>query len=486
MTKSKIFLILSLSFIFGIFIRSFWNVNLFMADIGLLAAVIATTILYKNKIVLLSGFVVLFFVGGIWLTDGKLAKINDINAAGQNFSGLVTIAKEPQSAVNYQKIIVKTEKGELFLVNANINKSFNYGDELNLSCVLQVPENKDDFDYRMYLAKDGISYLCQSAQIEATGRNHGNGVYSAILKLKNKFNGNISRLVPFPESGLLSGLLLGGSAGLPQSLQDNFSRTGTTHIIAVSGYNVTIVAEYLIWLGIFIGLWRKQAFWFAIFGIAIFVVMCGLPASAVRAGVMGGLLLWAMKNGRLANSENAVMFAAALMLLSNPLLLRWDVGFQLSFLATLGIIYLYPYFETKLDQNSRLFWLWEILFLSLSAQIFVLPIILYNFQKLSLISLVANVLILPIVPVTMFLGFLMATFNFVWTPLATVLAWLAFVLLKYETLVINFLGSLKYAALEIKNFSWIWVAVWYSLLLGMVYFIKKGKKLDYAQPEIDL
>ena len=126
------------------------------------------------------------------------------------------------------------------------------------------------------------------------------------------------RLIPAPQSGLLIGLLLGGDGQLPKTVQDNFSKTGMTHIVAVSGYNVTIIAEYLMLFFLFLGLWRRQAFWVSILGIFLFVLMVGFPSSAVRAGVMGMLLLWAMKNGRLANSQNAIVFSAAVMLLINP------------------------------------------------------------------------------------------------------------------------------------------------------------------------
>lgn len=481
MKKSKIFLILSLSFIGGIFLRSFFDINILVVFILAILSVISASIFYKNKIILISGFTVLFFVFGIWLADNKLSDIKNINQNSGLFSGEALIIKEPVAKDNYQQIVAEISlrseapKSKV-LMNVGKYPEYFYGDKIKLGCNLEMPQNYEDgFDYRMYLAKDGIFYVCKSAKAELLSKNRGNAFYAGILKLKNKFNENINRLIPFPESGLMSGLILGGSSGLPKELQNNFSRTGLTHIVAVSGYNVTILAEYLIWFFIFIGLWRKQAFWFALCGIFLFVLMTGLPSSAVRAGVMGSLLLWAMKNGRLANSQNAIIFAAAVMLMLNPLALRWDIGFQLSFLATLGIIYLFPLFEEKLNRNGKMFWLWEILFLSLSAQIFVLPIILYNFHNLSLISLIANVLVLPIIPLTMLLGFLMAVANFIFTPLATVLAWLTFLPLKYETAVVNILASFNFSTVEIKNFSWWGVAVWYIILISLLFFSRKIK-----------
>jgi len=258
-------------------------------------------------------------------------------------------------------------------------------------------------------------------------------------------------------------------------VQDDFSKTGLTHIVAVSGYNVTIVAEYLMLLGIFLGLWRKQAFYFALAGIFLFVVLTGASASVVRAGVMGGLILWAMKNGRLANAQNSIIFSAIVMLLFNPLLLRWDVGFQLSFLATLGIVYFYPVIEKYSIKKQGVSFFSEILFLTLSAQIFVLPIIMNDFQKLSIISPLANLLVLPIVPVTMLLGFVMIILAFVFPPLATIFSWLTFLPLKYETTIIEWMANLKFASVEILNFSWVFVAGWYIILIGILFFSKRKR-----------
>lgn len=428
----------------------------------------------------------MFLALGIWRAQGDLQKIAENNLDGKNISGVAIVAKEPEEKDNYQKITAELRHPmSKFRVLININKYLpvKYGDELKVACTLKIPENQENFDYRMYLAKDKIFYICQNAKFEKTGNNQGNKFYAGILNLKNKMAGNISRVIPYPESALGNGLIFGGSGDLPKELKDNFSRTGMTHIVAVSGYNVTIIAEYLIILGIFIGLWRKQAFWFALFGIILFVVMCGFPSSAVRAGVMGSLLLWAMKNGRLANSWNAVIFAATVMLLINPLLLRWDIGFQLSFLATLGIIAGAPFWEKLFIKKHKALGFSEIFFLSLSAQIFVLPVIVYNFQKLSLVSLAANLLVLLIIPLSMLLVFLTAVAGFIFHPLSLVFAWLAYLPLKYEVWVINTLGGLEWASKEITNFRWEWMVLWYLVLVLVIYLLKK--KLN-AKPENNL
>jgi competence protein ComEC len=488
MTKAKIFLIFSLSFIGGIFAASFFYPNFLSAVFVYftsLLAVIIFFVFYKNKIAMLISLALFILFFGFWITQKRLDKIILFSGADEtvDFSGKGMIAAEPKIKDNRQDIIFLPEhKDYKILVRESAYEKYFYGEELELKCNLERPKNMadSDFDYRAYLARDDIFYLCQKPQIEKTGRNLGSSFYGAIVALKNKFSAKITALIPAPESGLLKGLIIGGSGKLSKEVQANFSRTGMTHIVAVSGYNITIVAEYLMLLGIFLGLWRKQAFWFAVFGIWIFILMTGFPSSAIRAGVMGTLLLYAMKNGRLANAGNAILCSAAVMLFWNPLLLRYDVGFQLSFLATIGIVYLYPLLDGYFSENLKKYpvvisMISEIFFMSLSAQIFVLPIILFNFQTLSLISPLANIFVLPILPITMLLGFLAIMVSFIFQPLAIFFSWLVYLPLRYEIFVINYFAGLKFSALTI-GLSWQGMVFWYIILASGTYYFKQKIK----------
>ncbi len=441
----------------------------------LIAALIILVVFYENKKIFLPIFTTLFCITGIWLTTARLENIKNISNEKQNFSEIVEIVKEPEISDTMQNLTVAPENNKVqkILVSASAYQKFSYGEKLQVSCQLGPPKNiSPDFDYRMYLAAKGIYYQCQKPKIEKLNQSGGNKFYASLIGMKNNFGDNINQFIPAPEAGLLIGLILGGSHQLGKDIQAEFSRTGLSHITAVSGYNVTIIAEYLMILGIAIGLWRRQAFWFAAIGIILFVIVTGLSASATRAGVMGILLIWAMKNGRLANSENAIIFSADVMLFSNPLLLRYDVGFQLSFLATLGIIYIYPIFNNYLVKKNKVFGLSEILFLTLSAQVFVLPIILFNFNQLSIISPLANLLILPFLPLTMLLGFLAAVIGFISSSVALIFSWLAYIPLKYEMITINFLSGLKYAAVPMK-ITWWEIVTWYIILISGIAFLNR-------------
>jgi competence protein ComEC len=485
MTKSRIFFILSLSFLLGFFAASFFEINIVLLWLAAGVAVAVFILNYKNKTALVISLAILFLTAGIWRADQSFFNAKN-SLAGQKigsaeFSALVI--REPEITEKIQKIIVEDEKKNRLLINADIYPNYQYGDRLKVSCDLQAPKNFKDsnFDYQMYLAKDNIFRLCNRPQIVLIEKNRGNKIYSAILGIKNKFEEKLSAIFPDPEGAYLKGLLLGGSGRMTKNLSDAFSKTGTTHTVAVSGYNVTIVAAFLMEVGILLGLWRQQVFSFALLGIILFVLATGAPASAVRAGIMGSLVIWAMKEGRLANSENAILLAAAVMLAINPLLLRYDAGFQLSFLATLGIVYLSPLFEKFFERAGKINILKETLFLSIAAQIFVLPVILSSFENLSLISPLANLLILPAIPYIMLGGFTAGIAGFIFIPLGKIIGFVPYLLLKWELFIVQWLANLPWAALEIKNFGWKHIAVYYMLLASVMILLSRKSQKNWEK-----
>ena len=490
MSKSRVFFVILISFIAGVFIQSFFGMDQSPYFLLLIFSLIFLAVFYKNKKIIILSFAVLFFIFGAWHTDNKIKGIKNLPYDNVALQGKAVVEKVSLNAFG-QNLIIKLENlptdeaGISLLAQVPKYPEYFYGEKLEISCLVKSIENlpageiggNAEFDYKMYMAKDGVLYSCKKPDLQKTGENNGNMLLNGILKIRRLFENNIRAVIPQPEGALANGLLLGGSSELSKEIQNNFSKTGMAHIVAVSGYNVTIIAEYLLFLGITLGLWRRQAIWFAIVGIILFVIMSGLPASAVRAGVMGSILLWAMKNGRLANSKNAVVFAAAIMLLMNPLLLRWDIGFQLSFLATLGIVASSSFWEKSFIKKYDALGITEIIIMSLSAQIFVLPIIAYNFHMTSVVSLLANILILPIIPLSMLLVFLSAIGGFISYYFSLVLAWLAFLPLAYEIKIINFLSSFSWSSISIKEVD-PWFVFLYYIILGIgIFYFKRMQNL---------
>jgi competence protein ComEC len=487
MSKSQIFLYLCLSFILGVFIQSLLNIPLALwlgiLSLGIISAAIFWS---QNKKLVVAGFCLMILAGGavrtsqVLITESSLKQYNDPPAGGGEIVLIGVIVDEPDErsdSIRYKIVVKKVGKqkiiGNILLV-AKKYPDYNYGDQLEISGKLKTPQNFEDFDYQKYLAKDEIYSVVYYPEVKLLSSSQGSKIKAALFWVKNKFENSIEQILAEPQASFLAGLLLGEKRGLPTDLMADFSRTGTTHIIALSGYNITIIAFSLMALFNFFMVRRQISFWLAVVVIILFVLMTGASASAARAAVMGILMLLALQVGRLYSIRNALVFAGALMIYFNPKILAWDVGFQLSFIATLGLVYLSPILQSWLGkksdkdepQKSPLGWR-EILVATLSAQIAVMPLLLINFGQLSLIAPLANLLILFFIPITMLFGFLAGLAGIFWLALGQILAWPAWLLLTYEIKITEFLAKVPLAALAVK-WNW-WLGAGYYLVLA--YFV---------------
>jgi competence protein ComEC len=312
-------------------------------------------------------------------------------------------------------------------------------------------------------------------EIEKTGENFGNPIKKFSIFLKKKIEEAIKQNLPYLHSALLKSLLFGEEEEIPFEWKEKLNQTGTRHIAAVSGMNITIISSLILSFLLFLGLWRHHAFYLSIFLISFYVLMIGAPSSAIRAAIMGILYLTAQYFGRLSSGERPVIFAATLMLFFNPLLLRYDVGFQLSFLAILGIVYFYQFFFEKFKKFPNL--IKESLASTLSAQIFTFPILIYNFGQISLISPLSNVLILPILPVITILGFIFSFFGIICEPIGYLLSFPCWFLLSYLLKVVDFCSKIPHSFLTLKvNFLFLLIS--YSILIPLALYLNK----KFSQP----
>src|SRR3990167_2660271 len=229
-----------------------------------------------------------------------------------------------------------------------------------------------------------------------------------------------------------------------------------------------------------LGLWRGQAFYISVIFIWLYIILTGFPASGIRAGIMGSLFLLAEKIGRQKIATRAIVMAAALMVAFNPLLLPYDVGFQLSFLASMGIIFLNPFFNSlfKIFKNNKAENLLNIVSTTFSAQIFTLPIMVYNFGNISLVSPITNLLVLPIVSWLMIFGFLSSMLGTVSQFLGWIISIPCWILLTYFVKVID-VFSQPWAMKTIKNVHWIWVAISYFILTIIVRWLNKTRSTKF-------
>ena len=296
------------------------------------------------------------------------------------------------------------------------------------------------------------------AEVEVLG--HQSGLYSHLLSIRDFIIGIAHRIYHEPFASLLLGLLVGVTAGFPQKLLDAFSATGTTHIVAISGMNISIIADILRRSLAFLG--RKISFPIIVLVLLLFTLLTGASASVVRAAIMGVLLVAGLYFGRTRNITVAIVFAAAFMIYLNPLVLNYDLSFQLSFASTLGLIYLGPIFDKKFYRVPKI--LREPLSATLSAQAFSLPLIISAFGRISLISPLVNILILPFIPITTIIGFIIimvGAFSYFW---GMIFGWVGYLFLYYIISIIEFFGKLPFGSTKIANFDFSYGVIYYIIL----------------------
>ena len=282
-----------------------------------------------------------------------------------------------------------------------------------------------------------------------------------------------------PQETILASIVLGDKRRMSDDLKDKLSIAGVRHITAISGMHITILSVALMQFLIGVGFWRRQAFSMTIGFLVLFIVMIGLPSSAIRAGIMIGLFLLAQALGRKSSSFRVIVFTAAGILVVNPLLLRFDIGFQLSFLAVLGIVFLGPLFQDCLKKVSEgnFLNLRSMISMTLSAQIFTFPVLIYNFGMISLIAPITNILILPFLPFVIGSGFLFGLAGLIYQPLGQVLSWPCWLVLTYITELVKWFSSQSFASIRFKDVHLIWLGAFYLVLILIVWrFSKKHKQ----------
>lgn len=298
--------------------------------------------------------------------------------------------------------------------------------------------------------------------------------YSVLGNFRDKLRESVDSSLSPPQSSLLGSMMLGEKEEkdrMSYDLKQKLNRSGTRHITAISGMNVMILAHMLIGLGLILGMWRGQAFYFALATIILFIIMVGAPPSAMRAGIMGAILLFAEKIGRLSQAQRLLIIAAVIMLAANPLLLKFDIGFQLSFLATLGIAKLSPWFIEKFSWIPKKLELRNVVAMTFPAVIFTAPVLAYSFGQISLISFFTNILIVPVLGLVLALGFFAGILGIIFEPLGQVAFWPVWLFLTYVYKIIDWSSELPFAVMELTVFPWYLAVLYFALLWwGIKYF----------------
>jgi len=481
MTPSKTLFYFSLSFISGIFLQSILKIpQIFVCGILFLGIILICLSLFLKKINFVIGFCLLFLAIGILRIqisefDIKNDKLRQFNDTGKIvLEG--TIINEPDTRDTFQKLKVKINDSTI-LVTTNRYPEYKYLDKIKITGKLETPQETDEFSYKNYLMKDGIYFVMfypKISKVSEVRLNTFERGYSVLLFLKQKLRQSVQSNFSPPQSSILEGTILGDNGAMSNDLKNKLSITGLRHIIAVPGTHVVILSSIVMSLLIMVGLKRGNAFYFALAFICFYIILTGLPASGIRAGIMGGLYLLAQKLGRQSMGIRVIVLACAVMLIFNPLLLFYDVGFQLSFLAVIGLIYLEPMFTKimKIFTKDKAENFIKIVSSTFAAQVFTMPIILYSFGNISFVSPITNLLVLPVVYWLMIFGFLSAFVGMFSITLGWIISVPCYFVLSYFLWVVDFFSQ-PWAIKTIENVNWIWLIIFYIIIGFATRFLNK-------------
>ena len=500
MTSSKIFLWLCLSFISGVFLRSFIFIPQHFLLVFLILGIIFISLFWHHKKAVVFGLSILVLALGIWRYGAKesIAKeslLKRVSAMGQEAVLIGPISKEPDIRESCQNLVISPEvvelagrhyflsKTEKVLIRAPKYPQYRYGERLRVEGKLSFAQNFGGFDYKGYLEKQGIFSLLEWPKIELIKGQENKGFFSLfygkVLSLKEKIRQGIYQNFSPPQDLILGALLLGDKRKIYPEIKEQLNRSGLRHISAVSGLHIVILANIFALFFLLLGFSKKASFYLTFFFLFFFIAMIGFQASAVRAGIMTGSYLLAELLGRRSASKRTIVFAAAFILAQNPFLLRFDIGFQLSFLATLGIIFFGPFFQKKLEIIPSKY-IRDILAMTFSAYLFTLPLLMYNFGQFSLVSPLANLLVVPVIPFVMSLGFIFAFLALFLPFLAWPLSLFLWVFLSYIVLVVKLFSSFSFSSFSLQ-ISWFWLLPFYFSILLFAFYLQKRQRLGFLQ-----
>ena len=427
----------------------FWGACFF------LAGVFIASVVYKFSQAYLAAAMMILIVAAIFLVFRRysLAAFSVFMILGEVYYFAHDFYQQKTSVVFGQQIEIvgiiskaETRLNSQVLVIDDIQVAaprypvWEYGDRVAIEGIIKKPQA----EFENYYAKEGIAGLMSFPKIQLVSKGQGSRIKAPLFKIKSHFENSYKKVLPFEQAAFMSGLTLGSTAEFSDEFKEEMRLTGTTHLVALSGYNISIIIRYL--GGVFALWWVTKKFKLPLSVLAVigFVVMTGAEPSVVRAAIMAMILLLADKAGRVAYIPNVIAATALAMVLINPKILVFDVGFQLSFMALIGIIYLEPWLRKRFkakDEPGFLGWrshFWT----TTSAQLAVLPIIVYQFGFVSPVSIPANVFLLEFIPITMGLGFFIGFAAIVSYWLSWLIALPAYIFLTYELSVIEIFAKI--------------------------------------------
>ncbi len=391
------------------------------------------------------------------------------------------VAAEPDVRETSQRITVLVEKdGQETAILAVVPSypSLTYGERVRVTGLIESPEpftteNGRTFRYDRHLAKDGVFAIMPRANVESLSPPGSVDAYTfgLLYRAKRVFIEGLEAALPEPSAALAEGILVGGKQGLGKELLEAFMAAGLIHVVVLSGYNIMLVARGFLAV---LGKGRRAGQVTAAIAILLFVLMAGAGSASIRAGLMAGLALFARATGRTYDALRALAFVTLLMLLHNPLLMAYDIGFQFTLAATIGVIAITPIAERYLAR-LRPALLREIAATTIAAQLGILPILLYQTGMLSPYALPTNLLVLSVIPLAMLLSFLAGIAGILIPVVAPVVGLPAHAVLAFVVMIAEGVARLPGASATVPAFGFSLVIAAYAVLIALVVRLQRGR-----------
>jgi len=368
------------------------------------------------------------------------------------------------------------------LIKAPAYTTVEYGDLIRATGLLETPPVFEAFSYRDYLARQGVHSLLRRADVTVIDSHHGFFLWEWLYRLKSHALKTLLTIWPEPEASLLAGILLGVESGISTDLNEAFVATGTSHIVAISGFNLTIIAGVFIKLADRLLKGQGKTL-LPLVGLWLYTILVGASAAVLRAAVMATVMVLAQREERATHGPTSLAAAVLVMGMLNPYVL-WDVGFQLSLAATLGLIlYTEPVtrwfqhlFERLSDEERAqkiVGLLSDALIVTIAAQITTTGVIIGVFRRLSLVTLLTNLLILPAQQYVMLFGGVALIAGLFLRPAGQILSWLSWVFLAYTIGVVRWTATFPLASVELGNITLPLVWGYYGVLGAVTWWFSQ-------------
>jgi len=494
---------LSCAWVAGIFLGYKLNLPLLLALAGLFPLpLLFFTRQYRKQIVLTSLGIILFVTAAAYsysnlyaIDDGKVHFYNDLGVI--EIEGTVTgdpDVRDSNTRLNLSAASIRLDSGwrdieGTVLVFVPRYPAYEYGDALRVTGELKTPPQLDGFDYQGYLAHQGIHATMLYPKIEVLDTGRGLAPLSWIYSLRGNLSQTLAQVLPEPQASLAQGVVLGIRGNIPQELREDFSRSGTAHLLAISGLHLGIMAGILLGVGIWLFGRRYYLYvWLALVAIWLYTVITGMNPPVVRGAIMASLFLLAEALGRQRSAMVALTFAAAIMVGVHPYILG-DASFQLSFLAMTGLVFIFPILRDRgrsvvagtLGEEGALASTANVVVdtwsATLGAVIAIWPVVAYYFGIISLVGPLATFLALPALPGIIVMGALAGVVGLASLAVAQAIGWLAWLFLSYTILVVGGLGSSSLSSVGVESFHPAFIWAYYPVLAAAIWWHSYRKRL---------